>query len=823
MEVDFSIELLGASGPNDSIIITLPEGVTYISNSYQVGPNASFDSPEVENRGVFQVLKWKMIENLGGGSKIKFTLGLTGFGKSVDGGCENKTIQVQTIQAQEALCVSTNELCPISVQTGGAFIDIQVEFPFFSIMDFVASANGNSVDYQLEIQNQGANTDFPLTVSFYLDVDGNGFFSPGDQLIETVTFNNSIDMNEIISLSGNLNIDPDDICRLIAVISPNDNCSCEFAQSLTDGQVSGPTVYTACSEEVIEIGVSAGNGLMYFWNNPLNISCTDCPMADFSFQNVSTDTVSFNYEVTEEGGVCPVRHLITVVVFPEPQIFASDRAICSGDTVVLSTSTASSHTWQGAGITNPDLPTQVVTPTETTTYMVEVESSGNCSDQLEITIEVTPSPIADAGQDTVMCNVVNPIQLNAMFDPNYEYFWQPTFQLNDFNIHNPTIIVNNTATYTLTVRDKQTGCEAMDEVLVAFEDVPDLAISENDTICAGETIQLQVNGAAMYSWNPFSSLDCGDCANVMASPSSTTTYYVTGTNQAICSNIDSVTVFVEGFVKNTSQDTSACMGTTLLIFGDTIKTDSFYCKVFPSLVDGCDSTHCFNVKFIPDSTLIDTSFCVGDTIILFDNQEVFESGTYVDSLENRLGCDSIITFEVGVLDIPNLPFSSDTLIVERGETVQLELPEGYDRYEWWPSRGLDNDSSRVVLASPDSTINYTGTYYNSNGCSVSIRFNVVVVDQCSAENVEIPNIFSPNGDGRNDLFKPLQIPGVEEVVYMKIFNRWGQKIYEGSGSSACWDGKTNGEDSPTDVYVYQIEIGCGTETTIKTSDLTLIR
>lgn len=822
LEIDFDIELLGTSGPNDSIIITLPEGVTYISGSYQVGVNAPTSDPEIETRGLFQVLKWKIRNNIGGGSRVRFTLGLTGFGKSTDGGCEGKTIQVQTIQAQEALCVSTNELCPISVQTGGAFFDIQVEFPFFSIMDFIASGNGNMVDYQLEIQNQGASTDFPLTVSFYLDVDGNGFFSPGDQLIEIVTFNNSIDMNEIITLSGNLNIDPDDICKLIAVISPNDNCSCEFAQSLTNGQFSGPTVYTACSEEAIEIGVSGGSGTNYFWNNPLNISCTDCPMTDFTFQNVTSDTISFNYEVTEEGGVCPIRHLITVIVFPEPQLFATDRAICAGEEVTLSTSTADMHNWQGPGISDPSQPTQVVKPDVTTTYMVDVGTSGNCSKQLEITIEVTPSPIADAGQDTVMCNVINPIQLNALFDPSYEYFWQPTFQLNDFRIHNPIITVNNTATYTLIVRDNQTGCESIDSVLVAFEDVPDLVISPDATICSGESIQLQVNGAAMYSWTPFSSLSHADSAVTLASPLSTTTYYVTGSNQNICSNRDSVTITVEGFIKNTDEDQVACEGDTLLIFGNQITSDTTLCDVFISLSDGCDSTHCVAVEFVPSLTEEDLILCEGDTIELF-GQSVFDPDQYCQTFQSVNGCDSTHCFNVQLEAAPNEVPQFDTLKVEIGESIQLSLPERYSRYEWSPSDGLDCDTCRVVNASPEITTDYVGSMFNASGCSVSFRFHVVVVEQCSVENVEIPNIFSPNGDGRNDLFKPKQIPGVEEVVHMKIFNRWGQKIYEGSGATACWDGRTKGKDSPTDVYVYQIEIGCGTETSVKTSDLTLIR
>ncbi len=820
--IDFSIELLGTSRSNDSIIITLPEGVTYIPNSYVRDVNAPTDDPLVETRGLFQTLKWKIRDGLAANSKVQFTLSLMGFEKGQDDGCGNKSIQVQTIQAQEALCVSTNQLCPISVQTGGGIFEIQVEYPFFTIQDFFASGSGNMVNYQIDIENQGAATGYPLTVAFYLDEDSNGFLTTGDQLISTAIFTGTIGINEVITLSGNLNIDPDDICRLMAVVSPDDNCSCEFAQSLTSGTISGPTVFNACSEEVIDIGVPSVSGSDYFWNTPLNITCTDCPMTDFSYQNVGIDTMSFNYEITEEGGPCPVRHLITVIVYPEPQVFASDQEICAGEEVILTSTVGSSYNWQGPGIVDATLDTQRVRPIETTTYEVEIQTEGDCSDQLDITIEVTPSPDVNAGEDTVMCNVVNPIMLNAGFNPNYDYFWEPIHQLDDFNIHNPTIVVNTTATFTVTVMDRQTGCEAMDDILVGFEDVPDLAISPDATICAGEAIQLQVNGADTYTWSPFSSLSNGDSAITIASPSSTTTYFVTGTNQGACSKRDSVTITVEGFIKNTAENVVGCQGDPLLIFGNEYTTDTMVCRTFISFVDGCDSTHCVTAEFVPAITQEDVVLCEGDTIELF-GEPVFEPNQYCETFQTIDGCDSTHCYMVRLELVPNETPIFDTLKVEIGESIQLSLPEGYDRYEWTPSTGLDCDTCAVVNASPEITTDYIGSMFNESGCSVSFRFHLVVVEQCSAENVEIPNIFSPNGDGRNDLFKPKQIAGVEEVVHLKVFNRWGQKIYEGSGATACWDGTTKGKDSPTDVYVYQIEIGCGTETSIKTSDLTLIR
>lgn len=114
---------------------------------------------------------------------------------------------------------------------------------------------------------------------------------------------------------------------------------------------------------------------------------------------------------------------------------------------------------------------------------------------------------------------------------------------------------------------------------------------------------------------------------------------------------------------------------------------------------------------------------------------------------------------------------------------------------------------------------FTDTLATSSGCDSIINVEVV---ECVE--VEIPNIFSPNNDGRNDFFIPIGSDKIE-ILQFQIFNRWGQMVYNNDAPTIGWDGTFNGKALPTDVFVYQItyrKLNTG-EQFIEQGDLTLLR
>jgi len=227
---------------------------------------------------------------------------------------------------------------------------------------------------------------------------------------------------------------------------------------------------------------------------------------------------------------------------------------------------AQSVVWTGQGISDPSVLNPVVTPTQTTTYYADF-TSGNCTNFDSVTVEVIPGPITDLGADTSYCDPMSAVELSTIFDANYTYFWEPSFLLSDPRIHNPTITTFTSSDFILTARDQSTGCSLKDTISIEFGTTPQLSTSDDVTICEGESVQLFVNGADVYSWSNPSTLDCGDCQSVTASPNTTTTYVITGTNASICETVDSITVFVEGMIQFTDETITICEGDSIEVDG----------------------------------------------------------------------------------------------------------------------------------------------------------------------------------------------------------------------------------------------------------------
>ena len=114
---------------------------------------------------------------------------------------------------------------------------------------------------------------------------------------------------------------------------------------------------------------------------------------------------------------------------------------------------------------------------------------------------------------------------------------------------------------------------------------------------------------------------------------------------------------------------------------------------------------------------------------------------------------------------------------------------------------------------------YVDTLVSFNGCDSIVQIEVV---ECV--DVQVPNIFSPNGDGRNDFFLPIGSNKIE-LVQFQVFNRWGQMVYNNESPAIGWNGDFNGTPLPTDVYVFQITYInlISNERIVERGDVTLLR
>jgi gliding motility-associated-like protein len=178
---------------------------------------------------------------------------------------------------------------------------------------------------------------------------------------------------------------------------------------------------------------------------------------------------------------------------------------------------------------------------------------------------------------------------------------------------------------------------------------------------------------------------------------------------------------------------------------------------------------------------------------------------------NSSGCKdtTIQTIYVNPLPVINIPAQ---MTIQNG--FPLVIPATYSpntvNWIWSPSAGLSCTNCPSPLAGPKFKTLYQVYFTDTNGCSNtgSILVNVF----CNNVNLFIPNTFSPNADGSNDMFYP-RGKGLERIKLLRIFNRWGEVVFERkdfpvNNPSFGWDGTYKGKKQQADVYVYQAEVFC---------------
>ena len=173
---------------------------------------------------------------------------------------------------------------------------------------------------------------------------------------------------------------------------------------------------------------------------------------------------------------------------------------------------------------------------------------------------------------------------------------------------------------------------------------------------------------------------------------------------------------------------------------------------------------------------------------------------------------------VNVLPAPIINAGPDTTIF-RAETVEL-TSNGGGTYLWTPSEGL----SDTTISNPDASPWWTTTYFvevtADNGCSRVDSVTVTIRLRC--ERMHMPNAFTPNNDGQNDLFRIVEL-GDDVVENFSIFNRWGEIVFSTNQNSHGWDGTVNGKPQPIGTYLYTITSSCEGQIVKRAGNVTLLR
>lgn len=453
-----------------------------------------------------------------------------------------------------------------------------------------------------------------------------------------------------------------------------------------------PTI-SAGSDKTICVGFSATltatGGTSYSWSPAAGLSCTSCASPSAS----PAITTSYVVTGTDANG-CSNTDTVVVTVNPQPTVSTTgDQTICNGDSVLLVATGAVTYEWSpGATLSCTACDSTYASPTVTTIYTVIGTDANTCNDTVDVTVTVNPLPNINAGTDKTICTGSS-TTLTATGGTSYT--WTPATALSCTNCASPTASPTTTTTYTVVGIDGN-SCSDTDQVVVNVNPLPTISAGTDKTICVGFSTTLTATGGTSYSWSPATGLSCTNCASPTASPATTTTYIVTGTDANGCSNTDTIVVNVNAQpVVSGGSNQTICTGNSTPLTATGATSYSW------SPATGLSCTNCANPTASPTTT---TTY----TVI----------GTDVN------GCKDTATVTVTVSPLPTINAGADQSICI-GASASLSASGG-TTYSWSPATGLSCTNCANPTASPTTTTTYTVTGTNAGGCSNTDQITITV-------------------------------------------------------------------------------------------------
>jgi len=634
------------------------------------------------------------------------------------------------------------------------------------------------------------------------------------------------------------------------VITANDTCS---GLDSVIVHVNLLPIIDAGNDVEICIGDStqllANGGTSYLWAP--SITLTDEAIANpMAFP---TDTTEYIVNATDING-CASSDTISVIVNTLPSPFAgNDAAICVGDTTTLTATGGLNYSWTPTNNLSNSLNaiTQAF-PIITTEYIATITDTNGCIQSDSILVTVNELPIGDAVADITICNG-DSTQLNASGGDTY--VWTPNTDLSNPNIADPWANSIVTTNYVVLITDIN-GCMDTDSVVVTVYSLPNISAGSDIQICIGDTTQLLVTGGDSYLWTPETGLSDDTSSNPTVTINDTTDYIVTGTDVNSCINSDTVSVIINPLpIADAGNNVNICIDDTIqliasggisynwtneafldddLVFNPNATPDT----TMQFIVSVTDSNTCINTDSVIVSVFIvdaisDQIICLEDSVQLdvfgsIGSAYTWTPSTYLSdpnianpystaqvdityhvSVTDVQGCSDQDSVEIMVLSVPIASFSSEIEAGCEGAVVKFTNTsiDGIS-FDW-----LFGDGGSTTIESPTYALPYgedfttTLTVTNSNGCVDNSTFYGTTLNFDDYFDIFIPNVFTPNGDGENDIFD-LKVAGeLNNCSDLKIYNRWGQIIFISTGGNTKWDGYTNvGKAVPEGTYFFVVEI-----------------
>ncbi|MEP7374587.1 MAG: PKD domain-containing protein [Chitinophagaceae bacterium] len=424
-------------------------------------------------------------------------------------------------------------------------------------------------------------------------------------------------------------------------------------------------------------------------------------------------------------------------------------------------------------------------------YPIEMIVFGNsgCSDTVRqsISVKVNNKPIAAIQSETTVCagNVIPFISNIQSAD---------AINIIQWSISNGVTNANPSFSYTFSQPGNYTvrliagtvnGCFDTAIQTIRVNPSPTVRASNDVNLCLGTNTRLIATGINPVNWSPTQGLSCITCPDPIATPIITTSYVVQTTNNFGCSGYDTVVVTViQPLQLSTAPDDSICIGqsSNLLASGATSYNWTPTVSLNNSTISNPTATPVVTTKY---------------RVVGYDGYSCFTDTAYI---------------LVAVGQYPTVSLGPD-LVLSTGTQHPLAstIQNGpISNWSWNPPADLNCNSCPLPVATIKKDISYTVNVTNNYGCNARDTINIKVF--CENTQVFIPNAFTPDDDGINDILM-VQGTGIVMVKSFRVFNRWGELVFERSSFAPNapaygWNGKIKGVAGGPDVFVYTAEVVC---------------
>ena len=578
-----------------------------------------------------------------------------------------------------------------------------------------------------------------------------------------------------------------------------------------------PITTQSCAplENTYQVNVTSADSIIWDFGGVSTITTGD---------EISTQTFAFdqpgNYviSVSAFNEICPsdASTSISVTVLDTISISTLNPIyICNSDPYTIVANISGSPTniiWSD----QPDFSTQlndgpndndIIVSTSGIYYVAA--TNGFCSDTSfsEITFD-SPSQASFTPSNFLGCEPLTVTFDNTSVQTD-EFLWDFGNSTVDSINFEPSITYNQAGQYSVSLIIFDPECPAQDTAIFIINVLPDVISEVQDTItlCASVPVTISANTfgtANEFVWsssNLFSdTLNSATTDSTVNLSNPVEGYYYFNASNGSCEIVDSVLILFSELEIDLNAPDSICSDETTTVTAI-------------NLNPGVNYTYTWS----PQNIILNSNENQAE-VQLTSSQFVYVTGEY----NGCFATDSIF-INVSVLDPTQVMATASAYVVSPGTTVTLfGNPNGMDAYTWTPDNGLFSPNSQNTDAFIEDDIIYTLTV-DLGVCTREDTVEIKVYEViCDDPYVFIPNAFSPNGDGENDI---LYVRGIwiEEMIF-RVFDRWGELVFESTDPQYGWDGTFRGRELDPDVYDFYLDVTCvGGLKSITKGNVTLMR